>query len=291
VVIPKESEFERIYQSTLAEISATWTEEMQQEVARHNVVWRSDRTNFYEYLRCSLSRYLKAYRSLETVDAKSVCDVGGFLGVFPVTLSRMGFDVAMTESRTYYSNAFDAVFEFIAAEGVDIVDLDFFSESVEPPTKEYDAVTLMAVLEHFPHSHRQAMLNVRKLMGASGHLYVEVPNIAYWPKRWGMLRGRSPLVAVEDKFDSAVPFIGHHHEFTAEELNRLVTVAGFVPMQQWLFNYSRPRIDSWQKLRWRVSPAGWGENVADVIYKLSPSCRECIAVLCNLKHTAEASSE
>lgn len=287
MVTPSESEFERIYQQTLTELSASWSEGMQQEVARHNVAWHPDRFDFDEYLRCSLVRYLRAYSVLESVDARSVCDVGGFLGVFPVTLARMGFDVAMTESRSYYSNAFDAVFDYIAAEGVEIVDLELFSEPAEPPAKGYDAVTLMAVLEHFPHSHRRAMLNVRKMMGASGHLYVEVPNIAFWPKRWGMLRGHSPLAAVEDKFDSAVPFIGHHHEFTVGELDRLVRVAGFVPVQQWLFNYSRPRIDSWQKLRWRVSPAGWGENIADIIYRFSPSCRECIATLCILQGGTE----
>ena len=287
VVMPDESEFDRVYLQTMNELSATWGAEMQQEIARHNVAWHPDRMNFGEYLRCSLIRYRKAYAALVSIDVRSVCDVGGFLGVFPVTLARMGFDVAMTESRGYYSNAFDAVFEFIAAEGVEIVDLDLFSEPAESLVKRYDAVTLMAVLEHFPHSHRQAMSNVKKLLEASGHLYVEVPNIAFWPKRWRMLFGYSPLVAVEDKFESAVPFIGHHHEFTVEDLASLVKAAGFVPTRQWLFNYSRPRIDSWQKLRWRISPAGWGENIADVIYRLSPECRECISMLCVLQADGE----
>jgi len=272
--------FEKVYLQAVADLMITWDAGMQREIARHNVDWLPGSTDFSEYLRCSCLRYFKAYHGLITTGSQSVCDVGGFLGVFPLALSRLGFKASMTEARAYYSNAFDPLFKTLVAEGVEIIDMELFAEPVGEPGRQFDAVTLMAVLEHYPHSHCQAMENVRALLRGSGHLYVEVPNIAYWPKRWGLLTGKSPLVSIDSKYRSAVPFIGHHHEFTETDLDKLLVLSGFKSLQCWKFNYSRPRIDSFRKLRWRLSPEGWGENIASIIYRLFPDTRECIAVLC-----------
>jgi 2-polyprenyl-3-methyl-5-hydroxy-6-metoxy-1,4-benzoquinol methylase len=272
--------FASVYLQTLLDLSALWNADMQSEIAQHNIGWVPGRTDFEGYLRCSLVRYEYAMTAIKSVGATSVCDVGGFLGVFPVTLSRLGFDVAMTESPRYYSHAFDAAFERIAAEGVTIIDVDLFNETAGDRQKGFDVVTLMAVLEHYPHSLRTALNNVVQLLSPRGHLYVETPNIAYWPKRWNMLHGQSPLVPATDIFDSAVPFIGHHHEFAPDELEELLRRAGFEPLRQWLFNYSRPRVDTWQKLAWRIRPAGWGENIEDLIFRWWPRTRECVSLLC-----------
>lgn len=272
--------FEEVYLQVVEDLMTSWDAGMQEEIASHNVGWSPGSTDFVEYLRCSCLRYYKAYCALRRAGAQSVCDVGGFLGVFPVTLGRLGFQAAMTEARAYYSNAFDRLFETIAAEGVEIIDVELFAEPIRDSGGQFDAVTLMAVLEHYPHSHRQAMENVRSLLRGAGSLYVEVPNIAYWPKRWGMLRGRTPLVSIDSKYRSAVPFIGHHHEFTVADLDELVRLSGFRALQWWKFNYSRPRIDTLRKLRWRLMPEGWGENIASVIYHLFPNTRECISALC-----------
>lgn len=272
--------FTQVYLQTLKDMAPLWTEPMQTEVARHNTGWAPGSTDYASYLRCSLVRYSHAFEAIQSIGATSVCDVGGFLGVFPVTLSRLGFDVSMTESPRYYSNAFDAAFAQIGDEGVFIIDVDLFAEAVVGGSYDFDVVTLMAVLEHYPHSLKTAMNNVANLLSPHGQLYVETPNIAYWPKRWRMLFGHSPLVSASDIFDSAVPFIGHHHEFTHDELESLLLKAGFVPQRQWLYNYSRPKLDTWQKLAWRIRPAGWGDNIEDLIFRLWPRTRECVSLLC-----------
>jgi hypothetical protein len=56
---------------------------------------------------------------------------------------------------------------------------------------------------------------------------VEVPNIAYWPRRVDLLRGRSPLVPAQVIFESSVPFTGHHHEYTRAELSAVLERAGY----------------------------------------------------------------
>jgi hypothetical protein len=69
-------------------------------------------------------------------------------------------------------------------------------------------------------------------------LFVEVPNIAFWTRRINLLRGRTPLVPIADKWNSATPFIGHHHEYTMTELEGLVTLAGLPIRSRGSFNYS-----------------------------------------------------
>ncbi|HEX7241529.1 MAG TPA: methyltransferase domain-containing protein, partial [Longimicrobiaceae bacterium] len=208
------AEFERAYREALAGVWPHWSPGMQAEMARHCHGWSPERFDFRAYLDASAARFHRAYRALaEDASVRSVCDVGGFWGVFPLTLKRLGYEVAMTESLRYYSEAFRGLFDHVAAQGVEIVDYDPFEEG-SPLAGSWDAVTVMAVLEHYPHSLRPFMENVVAGVRPGGMVFVEVPNIAFWPKRVSFLRGHSPHTPIGDVYRSAVPFIGHHHEFT-----------------------------------------------------------------------------
>ena len=276
------STFERVYLEVVGDLLASLTEEMQREIARHNIEWMPGRTDFHGYFLCSAGRYYRAYRAIVNGGACAVCDVGGFLGVLPVTLARLGVRAAMTETRKYYSDAFEPLFGKIERYGVALIDLDPFTE-VAATDQRFDAVLLMAVLEHYPHSYRTIMENVARLLTSGGLLYIEVPNIAYWPKRWALLFGHSPLVAPDVKYESRVPFIGHHNEFSAADLGSLVDLGGFEILNQQYYNYSRFVRHGMEELLWRLNPRGWRENMEDVIFALFPKTRECMSVACRPK--------
>ena len=106
-------------------------------------------------------------------------------------------------------------------------------------SERFDVITVMAVLEHYPHSLKTFMTNIRSLTQPDGRLYIEVPNIAYWPKRTALLFGRTPLAQLTDIFHSEVPFIGHHHEFTIAELRDLVRLSGLSIVYEDYYNYTR----------------------------------------------------
>src|SRR5688500_4448784 len=91
------SEFNRVYQSSVDEIWPLWNDEMQIDISRHCVAWGPGRTDFQEYLRVSAIRFYKAYCALEATGARTLCDVGGFWGVWPMTARKLGFVVTMTE--------------------------------------------------------------------------------------------------------------------------------------------------------------------------------------------------
>ncbi len=263
-------EFDRIYQEIVHTIYRHWTPQMQNEMALHCYSWRSGLFDFRNYLKASVVRYYTAYRSFsESSHVQSVCDLGGFWGAFPVTLRRLGFKVALTESLKYYGSSFKPLFELILAQGVEVLDYDPFHPGQVPG--KYDVVTLMAVLEHYPHSLRTLMSNVIAMVIPEGKLYIEVPNIAYWPKRMNLLCGKSPLPAIYDIYQSNEPFIGHHHEFTRRELRTLIELSDFRILKEFVFTYSVEGTFLRKFLRRPLETA---------VQVLRPETRECIAMLC-----------
>lgn len=264
-------EFEEVYQEAVRQVLAHWTREMQVELAAHCYGWHPDRFDFGRYLQASSSRYYRAYTAITRfAQGRSICDVGGFWGVFPVTLRRLGYEVTMTESLKFYSGSFNKLFSAIQDQGVRIVDMDPF-ESLVSETAVFDFVTVMAVLEHYPHSPKQLLENIIAMLKRDGSLYIEVPNIAYWPKRMALLRGQTPLVPIEDIIRSAVPFIGHHHEYTLPELRYLVTLLGLRILNESSYNYSQEG---------GVVARLFQNPIMTLACLIRPDSRECLAMTC-----------
>ncbi len=263
-------EFDEVYQRQVKYVLAHWSPDMQQSISRHNHGWREGAHDFQVYLRASSVRFYHAYRLLvEHAPGIRVCDVGGFWGVLPLTLGELGFDVTMTEALEYYDSTFDSLFAAVEQKGVKIVDYDPFDDKIAEPFGKFDFVTVMAVLEHFPHSLQPFMQNALSLLNPKGNLYLEVPNISFWPKRFAGLLGSSPLVPVTEIYKSAAPFIGHHHEFTIGELRDLAHINELSVVAERFYDYS-PMSFSF-KLR---SP------VRVLMCGLFKNCRECLGVLC-----------
>lgn len=262
-------QFRRVYLNSVNDVLRFWTPSMQAEISRHNVGWRKNRTDFGGYLRHSELRYWIAFDVVRrTGPFSSYCDVGGFFGAYPLTLRRLGIDVSMTETLGYYSDSFLPLFAYLRQEGVEIIDHDPFEQ--EPLAGHcFDVVSAMAVLEHYPHSQRRFLEFMRSVAAPDGRLYIEVPNMAYWPRRWALLQGRTPLAPIEDIYESAVPFIGHHHEFTWDELQRLVALAGLEFIDGECYNYSF--VGPWIK-RFISDPLL-------TLMSMRPSMRECLAVV------------
>jgi SAM-dependent methyltransferase len=267
------AEFNAEYQSSVDDVWQHWNESMQADIARHCIAWAPGRMDFRDYLRVSSIRFYKAYEALIAGGGRSICDVGGFWGVWPITAKKLGFDVAMTETLKFYGTSFTPLFDEISKSGVTIIDYDPFLPDANL-SRQFDLITVMAVLEHYPHSLKNLMENVKGILAAGGHIYLEAPNIAYWPKRIGMLRGQTPLANLADIYQSEEPFIGHHHEFTIAEMRDLARLCGLRIVCENFYNYTVANVSRLKMLiRHPAMSAAFG---------LSKTSRECIAVLCEI---------
>jgi 2-polyprenyl-3-methyl-5-hydroxy-6-metoxy-1,4-benzoquinol methylase len=265
------SQFDAAYRATLDEIWPHWNETMQAEIARHNVGWSPGKTDFLNYLRLSSTRFYKAYQAAVSVGAGSICDVGAFWGVWPMTAKKLGLRVAMTETLSFYGSSFGPLFEQIRKSGVQLYDIDPFEPHAEVP-ETFDLVTAMAVIEHYPHSLKTFLENISALTVNGGVIFLDVPNIAYWPKRTALLAGRSPLSDIKDIYESDVPFIGHHHEFTRAELRDLAHLAHLNIIEEDAYNYS---LADANRLKLLIRHPAMSAALA-----FFPNTRECLTMLC-----------
>ena len=274
--------FQKVYADVCRACLRFWTPEMQTEMARHCVSWSPENFNFTSYFELSALRAYYAYLAIvrHVGETGHICDVGGFGGVFPIVLKRLGYTVTMTEALKYYSKSFDPLFDFVRQEGVEIYDYDPFEDA---PTLDVaaDCLTCMAVLEHYPHSPAQFIQHIKQLVRHDGVLYFEVPNIAYWPKRYALFfKGETPLVNIAQIYASATPFIGHHHEYTGAELKQLAAMAELTVLEERAFNYSnQSRLSAREKFghlrRLNLKPL-----LDEWIMNRYPNMRECLAVTC-----------
>lgn len=235
--------FRSAYRQAVREIAPFLTRERQTAIARHNLGLHPDRYDLLSYLQASERRYVRAVERFNEHSGPAghqptVLDVGGFLGAFPLALARIGADVTLAEEYGYYGAAFDDLKLFLEREGVTIWPADFTQPLPEQPAGRFALVTNMAMLEHLPSSPKQLMDNLRGSVEDHGTLIVEVPNIAYWPNRLRALRGQSIHQEFELYYASEPPFMGHHREYSVDELRALLGWSGFDVQAIDLHNYS-----------------------------------------------------
>lgn len=234
------TEFSLVYQACVREVAermpADWS-----SLAKHNAGWRKGRFDAESYLVTSETRYWHALRLMAQENTPSVLDVGGFLGAFPLTLKRLGYKVAIAEKYGYYDNAMQRIAGHLQANGVEVIDADFSEPDGASPllANRFDIVTCMAVAEHLAHSPRALMENIRMALRPGAEFVFEVPNIAYWPKRYAFFfRGDTVHSPIDEVYHSAVPFTGHHREYTLHDARYVATQSGFEILDEVTFNYT-----------------------------------------------------
>ena len=85
----------------------------------------------------------------------------------------------------------------------------------------FDAVTFLAVLEHL-FDPIAALQEVYRVMKKKGILYLEVPNVAWLPRRIGLLLGKRPRTSFAPGWEGT-----HIQYFTYFELEILLKTIGF----------------------------------------------------------------
>lgn len=208
-------------------------------IAKHNLGWGS--FGFDQYLRNSEARYTRALRAIRGSGGRCILDVGGFLAAFPLALQRCGYQVAIAEKFDYYGGALDSIAGCLRRNGIEVIDADFTEAGCDLAAVQarFDCATCMAVAEHLANTPRPLLENIRSALKPDGGLIFEVPNLAFWPRRFSFFfRGYTVLSPIEHVYHSAIPFTGHHREYTLADARYVVREAGFSIVSEETFNYS-----------------------------------------------------
>jgi 2-polyprenyl-3-methyl-5-hydroxy-6-metoxy-1,4-benzoquinol methylase len=159
-------------------------------------------------------------------------DFGAWLGNFSLAAHYAGCKVTAGECWDRYAPALQTQRELLHATGIDTVNIaKFYSES-------WDAVLLMSVIEHIPHTPRHLLKQVFDTLRPGGYLILDTPNLAYIANRRRLKHGVSPYVPIEEQFFTEIPFEGHNREYTAAEVEWMLTTTGFRVLRTSFYNYS-----------------------------------------------------
>jgi SAM-dependent methyltransferase len=95
------------------------------------------------------------------------------------------------------------------------------NERLSLPDGGVDAVTAIAVIEHIFDPYF-AIAEIHRVLSDDGQLIMEVPNLAWLPRRLDVLLGRLPVTGEEEGWDG-----GHLHYFTFDAMRTLLESSGF----------------------------------------------------------------
>jgi 2-polyprenyl-3-methyl-5-hydroxy-6-metoxy-1,4-benzoquinol methylase len=193
------------------------------------------------YISLSLIRLAYAVEALDRAglgeDAR-ILDFGSYFGNFALAARKFGCQVDALDSYGDYAPALTAERALLEANGVKIIDSSGDRDVLDRLGMKYDAIFLMGVIEHIPHSPRGLLQYVCRQLKPGGLLIVDTPNIAYAYRRRQLARGESVHPQIDSQFHCPEPFEGHHREFTRDEVLWMLGEIGLENPQTELFNYS-----------------------------------------------------
>lgn len=191
------------------------------------------------YLRLSAIRMVRALRLLRSLvpECGRVVDFGSYFGNFALMTANAGYRTVAFDSYARYGACLKPACELMTARGIEVIDSpdDY---SLPAALHGADAVLLMGVIEHIPHTPRLLLEGVHGLLKEGGLLILDTPNLSYLYRRQQLARGESIFPPIQAQYWTELPFEGHHREYTAAEVEWMLGAAGFEVKTRETFNYS-----------------------------------------------------
>jgi 2-polyprenyl-3-methyl-5-hydroxy-6-metoxy-1,4-benzoquinol methylase len=173
------------------------------------------------------------------VTGGSVLEVGSLCGQFALALAHLGFRVTVVDRYRDYGSAYAGYTAHLRAAGVEVIETGADDEvAAIAGLGQFDTVMCMAVIEHIPHTPREFLRSLAAHTRPGGVLALDSPNLArYWNRR-RLADGLSIHQAVADQFYGAIPWGGHHREYTADEMAWMLEQVGAREVRTRRFDYN-----------------------------------------------------
>lgn len=208
-------------------------------LARHSPALKG--FEWTSYLRLSAIRMTRVQRALRQhgINSGKIADIGSYFGNFSLMLANNGYQVTAVDGYTRYGPALRPVTNLLKSNNVTVLNFDELGDSFEElPSGSFDVVLSMGVIEHIPHTPRLFLEAMNRLLRPGGLLVIDTPNLGYLHTREKLSRGESIFCPLELQYDTAIPFEGHHREYTSKELLWMLNHIGHEVLDLQFFNFS-----------------------------------------------------
>ncbi|HWN30702.1 MAG TPA: class I SAM-dependent methyltransferase [Burkholderiales bacterium] len=199
----------------------------------------------------SLDRFCEIAHRLRT--SRKVLDVGAGHGMLLSLLCELGHDCYALDIADYTAKYPEVYLHKPIQFQVCNIEVD----PLPFPDDCFDAVVCCQVLEHFSHSHLQAMQEIHRVLKSGGMVEVDVPNAVSFRNRSRILRGKNITYDYQKHYLYAQPvsYKGfsfypdrHNREFTKRELRILLEASSFRNIEI-MFLKSRRHREGLEKIR------------------------------------------
>ncbi|OGP35780.1 MAG: hypothetical protein A2X88_03120 [Deltaproteobacteria bacterium GWC2_65_14] len=185
---------------------------------------------FVEAFRGSVDRFCEIAYHLR--GSKRVLDVGSGGGLLLSLLSELGHECFAIDVNDVPEFAPD----IYVAKNIVFKRCNVEVDPIPYPDDYFDAVVCCQTLEHFTHTHLNAVKEMRRVLKAGGIVEIDVPNAVCFRNRSRMIRGKHITWEYKKHYLRAEPvhYKGmsfypdrHNRDFTIEDLKILLEEAGF----------------------------------------------------------------
>nr|WP_287410400.1 class I SAM-dependent methyltransferase [Pseudodesulfovibrio sp.] len=192
------------------------------------------------YIRLSGIRVAKAMEKLclFSFPEARILDYGSYFGNFSISLKKIGYEVHAIDSYASYGSVFDFVQELLSLYNVPVHAFDEPEYKLPVFSENFDVCLCFGVIEHIPHTPRPLMESLSRVLKSGGVLLLETPNLSYLYKIKALEAGDSIFSPIETQYHTAIPFQGHHREYTSCEIEWILNHEKYAILDLDLFLYS-----------------------------------------------------
>jgi len=190
---------------------------------------------YLEHSRCS---YLRTLRDVVNVTKTlplerhqiRILEIGAYLGAVSCSLARLGFDVTALDLPDFINNK--RLKTRYSQNGVLTIGANLSDNVISVESNYYTLVVMCETLEHLNFNPLPIIAEMNRVLVDGGHLYLSLPNQASLPNRIKLFSGRSihnPIIDFAMQLNRESNMIAgiHWREYTAVELDELITMVGF----------------------------------------------------------------